>query len=101
MFKHVIGFVDYRGLDGVPIALLAAGGSDRHALMVEHQLRPLFAFFQAQPLGAGVFFTDREFAEGRVADGAPAQRFERLIEEATQALSLRRRPVRRFTGAAA
>ncbi|MCK0198716.1 NAD(P)H-dependent oxidoreductase [Ancylobacter sp. 6x-1] len=87
LFKHFVDLLDYRGLDGVPVALLATGGSDRHALVIEHQLRPLFAFFQAQPLGTGIFFTEREFKDGLIAEGAPAQRFERLVREAGQALA--------------
>jgi len=101
LFKHFIDFVDYRGLVGVPVALLATGGSDRHALAIEHQLRPLFAFFQAQPLGTGVFFTEREFADGAVAAGLAEQRFERLVEEAVHALSGRHRAARDVTGVAA
>ncbi|MBB4171528.1 FMN reductase [Rhizobium sp. BK538] len=30
-----------------PVILTGAGGGDRHLLVVEHQLRPLFAFFEA------------------------------------------------------
>ncbi len=41
--------------------LAASGGSDRHALVLEHQLRPLFSFFQAQTLPIGVYATDRDF----------------------------------------
>lgn len=89
LFKHFIDLVDYRALTGVPVALVATGGSDRHALAIEHQLRPLFAFFQAQPLGTGIFFTEREFADGAVAEGAPEQRFRQLVTEAVQALRAR------------
>lgn len=101
LFKHFIDLLDYRSLVGVPVALLATGGSDRHALVIEHQLRPLFAFFQAQPLGTGIFFTDREFAEGRVAPGAAEQRFEQLVAEAVHALDGRVRASRRLTEEAA
>ncbi|GAB4067592.1 NAD(P)H-dependent oxidoreductase [Ancylobacter sonchi] len=82
LFKHFIDFVDYGGLVGKPVALLATGGSERHALVIEHQLRPLFAFFQAQPLGTGLFLTEREWS-GSALIGEPAeQRFERLVHEA-------------------
>jgi FMN reductase len=101
LFKHFIDLLDYRSLVGVPVALLATGGSDRHALVIEHQLRPLFAFFQAQPLGTGVFFTDREFAEGRVTPGAAEQRFEQVVAEAVHALDGRVRASRRLIGEAA
>lgn len=89
LFKHFVDFLDYRGLIGLPVALLATGGSERHALVIEHQLRPLFAFFQAQPLGTGAFFTERDFTDGRVTPGGAEQRFERLVEEAVQALAAR------------
>lgn len=87
LFKHFIDFVEYRSLIGKPVALLATGGSERHALVIEHQLRPLFAFFQAQPLGTGLFLTEGEFAEGRIVTEAAQQRFERLLHEATHAVT--------------
>jgi FMN reductase len=101
LFKHFIDFVDYRSLIGTPVALLATGGSDRHALVIEHQLRPLFAFFQAAPLGTGLFLTDRDLAEGRIASGPAEQRFERLVEEAAHALKVRNSHQTRIAGAAA
>lgn len=85
LFKHFIDFVEYGSLIGKPVALLATGGSERHALVIEHQLRPLFAFFQAQPLGTGLFLTEGEFADGRIVTEAAQQRFERLLHEATHA----------------
>ena len=90
LFKHFVDFLDYRGLIGLPVALLATGGSERHALVIEHQLRPLFAFFQAQPLGTGAFFTERDFANGVVSTGAAQERFTRMVDEAVHALTTRR-----------
>lgn len=54
-------FVEQTALVDVPVLLAASGGSDRHALVLEHQLRPLFSFFQAQTLPIGVYATDRDF----------------------------------------
>ncbi|MDI9811395.1 NAD(P)H-dependent oxidoreductase, partial [Acinetobacter baumannii] len=45
----------------VPVLLAATSASDRHALVLEHQLRPLFSFFQAQTLPIGVYATDHDF----------------------------------------
>jgi len=47
LFKHLFDFVDHNTLIDVPVLLAATGGSDRHALVIEHQFRPLFSFFQA------------------------------------------------------
>lgn len=86
LFKHFIDFVDYGALIGKPVALLATGGSDRHALVIEHQLRPLFAFFQAQPLGTGLFLTEREWTGSELIGEPAQQRFERLVHEAVSLL---------------
>lgn len=61
LFKHFFDFVELTALVDVPVLLAASGGSDRHALVLEHQLRPLFSFFQAQTLPIGVYATDRDF----------------------------------------
>lgn len=61
LFKHFFDFVEQTALVDVPVLLAASGGNDRHALVLEHQLRPLFSFFQAQTLPIGVYATDRDF----------------------------------------
>jgi len=85
-FKQFVDLVDYRALAGTPVALLATGGSERHALVIEHQLRPLFAFFQAHVLPTGVFLTGRDIEGGRITDPLIAQRLDRLVAEANAAL---------------
>ncbi len=61
LFKHFFDFVEQTALVDVPVLLAASGGSERHALVIEHQLRPLFSFFQAQTLPIGVYATDKDF----------------------------------------
>lgn len=87
-FKHLIDLVDYRALAGAHVALLATGGSDRHALVVEHQFRPLFASFDAHTLPTAVFVVDRDVqADGRVSDERVRARIDTLVREASHALS--------------
>ena len=62
LFKHFFDFVDQSALVDVPVLLSASGGSERHALVIEHQLRPLFSFFEAQTLPIGVYATDKDFS---------------------------------------
>ena len=40
LFKHLFDFVHHEALKNVPVLLAATGGSDRHALIIDHQLRP-------------------------------------------------------------
>lgn len=81
LFKHVFDLLDPGLLQGKPILLAATGGGDRHALVIEHQLRPLFGFFEAQPLATGVYAGDRDFAGGRLADEAVLNRLSRAVEQ--------------------
>ncbi|BCG83445.1 hypothetical protein MesoLj113b_69870 (plasmid) [Mesorhizobium sp. 113-3-3] len=41
LFKHFFDLIDPTALKGKPVLLTATGGGERHALIVEHQLRPL------------------------------------------------------------
>jgi len=61
VFKHFFDFVGQYALVDKPVVLTATGGSDRHALLVEHQMRPLFGFFQALTLPLGIFATETDF----------------------------------------
>ncbi|TIT29040.1 MAG: FMN reductase, partial [Mesorhizobium sp.] len=64
LFKHFFDLIDPAALRGKPVVLLATGGGERHALIVEHQLRPLFGFFEALALSTAVYATDKDFADG-------------------------------------
>ncbi|UBQ01668.1 NAD(P)H-dependent oxidoreductase [Curtobacterium sp. TXMA1] len=60
-FKLFFDWVGQYDLVDTPVLLTATGGSDRHALLVEHQMRPLFGFFQSTTLPLGVFGNERDF----------------------------------------
>jgi FMN reductase len=89
LFKHLIDFVDPAALTGVPVLLTATGGTDRHALVIEHQLRPLFAFFKALTLPTGVFALDVDFENYRLTRPEVAARLSQAADEAA-ALVFRR-----------
>jgi len=80
LFKHVFDLVEPDRLAGKPVAIAATGGGARHALVVEHALRPLFGFFTALTVPTAVYATDGELArrEGRdgydIVDAALAKR---------------------------
>jgi FMN reductase len=66
LFKLFFDHVGQYALEDKPIILTATGGSDRHALLVEHQMRPLFGFFQALTLPLGIFASEGDFTDYRV-----------------------------------
>ncbi|MGU3538465.1 NAD(P)H-dependent oxidoreductase [Methylobacterium sp. A54F] len=74
LFKHVFDFVEPEALAGKPVALAATGGGQRHALVVEHAMRPLFGFFAAHIAPTAVYAGGEEIADGRVVDPGVAER---------------------------
>lgn len=74
LFKHVFDFVGPEALIGMPVALAATGGGLRHALVVEHSLRPLFGFFAAHVAPTSVYAGGGEIADGAITDAAVAER---------------------------
>lgn len=90
LFKHFFDFIDQDALVDKPVLLAATGGSERHALMIDHQLRPLFSFFQARTLPLGVYATDKDFADYRVQDEALLQRAMLAVQRALPLIGLTR-----------
>ena len=81
LFKHIFDLVDPKALRGKPVVLSATGGSDRHALALDHGLRPLFAFFAADIIPTAIYGTETEFSDYQPkADGLNA-RIARAAEE--------------------
>lgn len=82
LFKHLFDFVHHEALKNVPVLLAATGGSDRHALIIDHQLRPLFGFFQALSLPVGVYASETDFTQYRISSAQVLERIERAVESA-------------------
>lgn len=71
--------------------LAATGGGDRHALIVEHQLRPLFGFFEAFALPTAVFASEKDFVDGVLASEAIQARICLAVDDVGPALFGRQR----------
>jgi FMN reductase len=65
-FKHLFDLVDQNALIDTPVILAATGGSDKHCLVIEHQLRPLFGFLQSYTVPVGVYASHADFENGEV-----------------------------------
>ncbi len=80
LFKHLFDFVDQYALVDTPILLAATGGSERHALIIEHQFRPLFSFFQALTLPLGIYAHDSDFTDYRVSSDFLRDRIRKVVD---------------------
>lgn len=81
LFKHVFDLIDPQALWGKPVLLTATGGGDRHALVIEHQLRPLFGFFEAATLPTGLYASAADFRDGQPDSPALLDRIDRAVAQ--------------------
>ncbi|HEY4267492.1 MAG TPA: FMN reductase [Galbitalea sp.] len=82
LFKHLFDFIDQYALVDTPVLLAASGGSERHALIIEHQFRPLFAFFQALTLPVGIYAHDSDFTDYKLTNETLRARIDKAVAKA-------------------
>src|SRR3712207_5660425 len=81
LFKHAFDLVDPRALIGKPVLLTATGGGPRHALVVEHALRPLFGFFEALTIPTAVYASDADFIDGQLSEAGVLARVSTAAQQ--------------------
>ncbi|MER5907409.1 FMN reductase [Streptomyces mirabilis] len=65
LFKSFFDVLDQEALTGKPVLIAATGGSARHSLVLEHALRPLFAYLRAVVVPTAVYAASEDWgAEG-------------------------------------
>ncbi|SFR73809.1 FMN reductase [Agromyces sp. CF514] len=98
LFKHVFDFVGQYALIDKPVLLAATGGSDRHSLILEHQFRPLFSFFQALTLPIGVYASDTDFVDYQVDSADLRARIDQAIDRGLPVVRSAVLPVSEYVG---
>lgn len=87
-FKNLFDLIPNDALEGKAIGVIATGGSYHHYLAIEHQFKPLFSYFKAYTVPAGVYATNDHFSEGLLTDSTLIQRLKNLTEETVRLTSL-------------
>lgn len=82
LFKHLFDLVGQSALAGKPVLLAASGGSDLHSLVIAHQLRPLFSFFESFTLPISVYAKDADFATYDITDPELLETIDRAAASA-------------------
>ncbi len=91
LFKTFFDVLEMDALRGMPVALGATGGSERHSLALDHALRPLFVYLGAATMPTGVFAATDDWGDPDVAAGL-ARRIERVGQQLAEAMATRSRP---------
>jgi FMN reductase, MsuE subfamily len=86
LFKHLFDLIDPDALRGKPILLTATGGGHRHALVIEHQLRPLFGFFESLVVPTGVYAASADLEGGVVTSPEIVARLRTAVGQLVGAL---------------
>jgi FMN reductase len=81
LFKHFFDFVDQYALANKPVLLAATGGSERHALVIEQSLRPLFGFFQAWTAPMGIYLSAGDFDGTTILNPEVYERIDVAVED--------------------
>lgn len=80
-FKNLFDLIPNDALEGKAVGVVATGGSYHHYLAIEHQFKPLFGYFKAFTVPAGVYATNDHFSDGHLTDSTLIQRLKKLAKE--------------------
>lgn len=64
VFKMFVDALGTDALNGMPMIVAATAGTARHSLVLDHELRPLFAHLRAVVVPTGVFAATEDFGGG-------------------------------------
>ncbi|MFI9549510.1 FMN reductase [Streptomyces sp. NPDC052016] len=75
LFKSFFDLIDPDALTGKPVLVAATGGTARHSLVLEHALRPLFAYLRATVVPTAVYAASEDWGSGGDAytEGMPSR----------------------------
>ncbi|WP_205856947.1 NAD(P)H-dependent oxidoreductase, partial [Phytoactinopolyspora endophytica] len=89
IFKHYFDLIDQYALANKPVFLIATGGGDHHALVLEHAMRPLFGFFQSMTFPVAVFASSGDFDGTTLLNPRIYGRIEMAISDVADLLQSR------------
>ncbi|MGB3523822.1 MAG: FMN reductase [Mycobacterium sp.] len=85
LFKLFFDVLPEQTLEGMPVLIAATGGTQRHSLVLDHALRPMFCYLHALVSPTGVFAATADFGADGSGSGLPeriakaARDFARLL----------------------
>ena len=79
LFKMFMDVLDTDAINGMPVVIAATAGTQRHQLVLDHALRPLFTYLRAVVVPTGVFAATDDF--GGEGSDALGRRIARAASE--------------------
>ncbi|NUK12601.1 NAD(P)H-dependent oxidoreductase [Streptomyces lunaelactis] len=82
LFKSFFDLIEPHALTGKPVLIGATGGTARHSLVLEHALRPLFAYLRALVVPTAVYAASEDWGgTGDARSGTLPERIARAGRE--------------------
>ncbi|MFG2429992.1 FMN reductase [Streptomyces sp. NPDC048590] len=75
LFKSFFDLIENTALTGKPVVIAATGGTPRHSLVLEHAMRPLFAYLRAVTLPTSVYAASEDWGShgDEYTEGLPSR----------------------------
>jgi FMN reductase len=83
LFKSFFDVLDPQSLDGKAVLVGATGGTDRHQMVLDYALRPLFSYLRTRTAATGVFAGPQDWGTTEDGGSSLADRIERAAAEFT------------------
>ncbi|HEY5834256.1 FMN reductase [Streptomyces sp.] len=87
LFKSFFDVIDKDALAGTPVLIAATGGTARHSLVLEHAMRPLFAYLRSVVVPTAVYAASEDWGTG--GGDALAGRVDRAAAELSALIEAR------------
>jgi FMN reductase len=80
LFKSFFDVLPEESLSDMPVLIAATGGTERHSLVLEHALRPMFSYLHAVVSPTGVYAATDDFGAQRDSAGL-AERIRKAADD--------------------
>ncbi len=81
LFKSFIDVLDPKSLDGKAVLLGATGGTDRHQMVLDYAMRPLFSYLRTRTAATAVFAGPQDWGRPTTAASPLSERTDRAAAE--------------------
>jgi FMN reductase len=89
LFKSFIDVLDPESLQGKAVLLAATGGSDRHQMVLDYAMRPLFSYLRTRTATTAVFAGPQDWGNNDGGDSPLSERIDRAAAEFAQLVAER------------
>jgi FMN reductase len=87
LFKSFFDVLPEQTLWDMPVLIAATGGTERHSLVLDHALRPMFSYLLAIVAPAGVYAATDDFGAAQRGSGALSERIDTAARDFARLLS--------------